>query len=135
MFSNSKRMILAATIAILSQSVAMAGVPEKFDSKQWVAMLNEVAQKGKTMVIGEGQAFRVLSNVTPNDTTKARQAEYMSLMGAINEQNEFNVYGVSTVSENWTIDANGNWVINVSDNAAADTGSVRAFSLIFNSGN
>ncbi len=31
--------------------------------------------------------------------------------------------------------ANGNWTVNVSDNAGADTGSVRAFSLIFNSGN
>lgn len=31
--------------------------------------------------------------------------------------------------------ANGTWVINVSDNAAGDTGSVRAFSLVFNSGN
>jgi len=29
----------------------------------------------------------------------------------------------------------GTWVINVSDRAAADTGSVRRFSLEFNSGN
>lgn len=31
--------------------------------------------------------------------------------------------------------ADGNWTINVSDNAAADTGTVRRFSLVFNSGN
>lgn len=31
--------------------------------------------------------------------------------------------------------ADGTWVINVSDNAGADTGAVRRFSLIFNSGN
>jgi len=31
--------------------------------------------------------------------------------------------------------ANGTWVINVSDNAATDTGSVQRFSLVFNSGN
>jgi len=31
--------------------------------------------------------------------------------------------------------ADGNWTINISDNAVADTGSIRAFSLIFNSGN
>lgn len=31
--------------------------------------------------------------------------------------------------------ANGTWVINISDNAGADTGSVRAFSLIFNGAN
>ncbi|HQY66301.1 MAG TPA: M36 family metallopeptidase [Pyrinomonadaceae bacterium] len=31
--------------------------------------------------------------------------------------------------------ANGNWTINVSDNGGGDTGSVRAFSMIFNSGN
>jgi subtilisin-like proprotein convertase family protein len=31
--------------------------------------------------------------------------------------------------------ADGTWVLNVSDNAAADTGSVRRFSLVFNSGN
>lgn len=30
---------------------------------------------------------------------------------------------------------NGNWTINISDNAAADTGSIRRFSLVFNSGN
>ena len=29
----------------------------------------------------------------------------------------------------------GTWVITVSDNAGGDTGSVRGFSLIFNSGN
>jgi subtilisin-like proprotein convertase family protein len=31
--------------------------------------------------------------------------------------------------------ANGTWVLNVSDNAGIDTGSLRRFSLIFNSGN
>ena len=31
--------------------------------------------------------------------------------------------------------ANGTWVLNVSDNAGLDTGSMRRFSLIFNSGN
>lgn len=31
--------------------------------------------------------------------------------------------------------ADGNWTINVSDNAAADTGTVRRFSFVFNSGN
>ena len=31
--------------------------------------------------------------------------------------------------------ADGNWTVNISDNAAGDTGSVRAFSMIFNSGN
>ena len=31
--------------------------------------------------------------------------------------------------------ADGNWTINVSDNAVGDTGSVRAFSMTFNSGN
>jgi hypothetical protein len=31
--------------------------------------------------------------------------------------------------------ANGTWVLNVSDNAGIDTGAMRRFSLIFNSGN
>ncbi len=34
-----------------------------------------------------------------------------------------------------TQNANGNWTVNISDNASGDTGSVRAFSLVFNSGN
>ena len=33
------------------------------------------------------------------------------------------------------VNANGTWVLNVSDNAGLDTGSMRRFSLIFNSGN
>lgn len=58
----------------------------------------------------EAGTYRTLERITPNDRAIAHRAEYFSVVGW-NIDGEFRADHLEIVSENWKIDADGNWDI------------------------
>lgn len=57
-----------------------------------------------------GYAAYSLGNIVPNDETKPRSAEYFTVIGVFS-RDRFVPTSLSTVTEEWTISAEGYWVI------------------------
>ena len=98
--------LLAALL--ITQSVLAAGLPENIKQETWVKIVTEVGTKGTDMAIGDGQFFRSVGNFAPDEKSFPRQSEYLTLMGYVNSENQFAPYGISAVSENWSIVEKGN---------------------------
>ena len=71
-------------------------------SSQWNGLISQIVAHGEQSDSGEG-LWRTLSKITPPDTTKSHQADYMSTVGAFDQSNKYIPFEVDAVSENWRL--------------------------------
>ncbi len=92
-------------------SPAIAGhIPPGFDAQKWNSFVQKVVAFGESTLI-EPYTFRHLSRLQPQDKTKPHQADYIRTTGVVDSQDNYIPFSVSAVSENWAVNAEGNWVI------------------------
>lgn len=92
------------------QVTAWAGFPTDFDPQQWNRLVDTTAEKGEMSHYANGTLL-TLSRIVPNDLTKTHQADYFSLIGAIDINGDFRPDHAEAVSEAWVLNAKDVWEI------------------------
>ena len=104
------RTLIALFALLASPFSANAATPPGFDSAKWDQLVAKVALVGMPGSIADYET-RTFSNLQPADKTQPHLAEYFSTMGVFDSAHRYNALYVSAVSENWSKDGDGNWVI------------------------
>lgn len=102
---------LALTVSLFSTIPAFADTPANFDATKWNTLVQNVSAKGTRADLVDGVTFKTFSVINPRDTARPHTAEYFSTVGSVDSEGQFAATSVSAVSENWSIDQEGNWVI------------------------
>ena len=76
----------------------------------WSELVQHAAITGAAMDTQFG-TYHTLTRLEPNDAAVAHTADYFSTVGWTNSNGEYSPARVEIVSENWRIDAAGNWDI------------------------
>ena len=84
--------------------------PSGFDPQKWARLL-ELAIASPARQVYEGLESRSLAHVLPNDRTAPRDADYLTLIGRVDSQNQYSPLQVSLVSEQWRRPQEGVWEI------------------------
>ncbi|WP_413612439.1 hypothetical protein [Bdellovibrio sp. HCB-110] len=102
------RKFLVVLVLSLFSIFSSAAVPTNIDAQKWNELLNQVQLNGLSSSYPNG-VYLSVSNIVPNDPTKDHQADYLSTVGFVDDNGNYNPRHVEAVSETWTLDAEGNW--------------------------
>ncbi|GEM_PF-3082549 len=83
---------------------------QSVSSINWSKMLDIVQKTGKLLESPYGD-YLYVEHVEPADAKMPHVANYFSLVGGYDVNGVFQYTHIETVSENWQIDADGNWKI------------------------
>jgi hypothetical protein len=82
----------------------------EIQQQNWSKLLNIVEHTGKILESPYGD-YLFVEHIEPNDTSVAHVANYFSLVGGRDTDGKFHYSRVEVVSEDWQINADGNWQI------------------------
>ncbi|MFV8250415.1 hypothetical protein [Bdellovibrio bacteriovorus] len=97
-------------IASIVVSIVMLGSAALASGSQW-ENLNQIIKDTGTVSETQFGIYLTLSSIVPIGTEGARQADYLSAVGGYDENGNFHAGHLEGVSEQWLIDADGNWSI------------------------
>ncbi len=81
-------------------------IPAGFDTQAWMTWLETVVKTGEPTEMPNG-IYLTKSHIEPSDTDHSHQADYFSTVGGFQPNGTFVVDHIETVSETWTISADG----------------------------
>lgn len=94
---------IVSVLVMLSASAAFAATT-------WDELVQKAAASSEELESPYGN-YRILKYLAPNDASVAHRAEYFSAVGFVDADGKFYLDHIEVVSENWGIDAAGNWDI------------------------
>ena len=83
---------------------------QSVEMRNWNKMLDIVQKTGKLLESPYGD-YLFVEHIEPADTAKPHVANYFSLVGGYDVNGVFQYTHIEVVSENWQINADGNWHI------------------------
>ena len=87
-------------------AAVMTAIPAGFDTQAWLNWLGTVVKTGEPTEMPNG-IYLTKSHIEPSDTEHSHQADYFSTVGGFQPNGAFVIDHVETVSEAWTITADG----------------------------
>lgn len=79
----------------------MSSLAQAITQGQWTDLVQKIIADGNKMEIRTGE-IRSFSNVVPNDITVSRVANYVSVLGTVNEFGVYTPKQSALTSETWT---------------------------------
>lgn len=89
-------------------SLTFAQYTNSFDQTKWDTLVKKSYTEGSVLENGPS-TFYFLGEITPNDISKPRTAQYFTTIGHYETDSPFTVDEVQAISEKWTLDSERNW--------------------------
>ncbi len=88
--------------------LSLAETGNTFSPEKWDALVRKSYTEGSVLEDGN-TTFFFLGEITPNDISKPRTAQYFTTIGHYENDSPLVVDEVQAISEKWTIDSEKNW--------------------------
>ena len=89
-----------------SHAALTTAIPAGFDIQAWLNWLDTVVKTGEPTEMPNG-IYLTKSHIEPSDKEHSHQADYFSTVGGFQPNGTFFIDHIETVSEAWTISADG----------------------------
>ncbi len=112
-----KKFLFLPLLSLFVSSFALAATPPDFDLTRWYALVKKMSTEGSRTDNTQGTMY-TLARVVPADITQTHSADYMSVFGQYVEnifapaEKVFVPSEIHSVTEQWTLRADGSWEIN-----------------------
>lgn len=102
--------MFALSVVLSTHAFALDNKPSNFDVTAWQTLITKAIVSGTQLDFDAGE-IRYLAHIEPGDPAQPHQAEYFTVYGAYDINQVYQPTHVSIVSENWSQDGQGRWVI------------------------